>query len=82
MTEVTNMMGFVNIGTELGKERDIAEKLRNIPEVDEVYGTFGQFDIMVKIEGATPEDVGNIVIEKIRSIPGVNITETILTIPF
>jgi len=76
------MIGFVQIGTELGREREIAGKLRNIPEVDEVYGTFGAFDIMVKVEGEMPEDIGNIVIEKIRSIPGVNITETILTIPF
>ena len=76
------MIAFVQIGTELGKEREIAEKLRNIPEVDDVYGTFGHFDIMVTVEGKTPEDVGNIVIEQIRSIPGVNLTETILTIPF
>lgn len=76
------MIGFVQIGTELGKEREIAERLRNIPEVDTVYGTFGHFDIMVMVNGNTPEDIGNIVIEKIRSIPGVNMTETILTIPF
>ncbi len=76
------MIGFVQIGTELGKEREIAERLRNIPEVDTVYGTFGHFDIMVMVNGNTPEDIGNIVIEKIRGISGVNMTETILTIPF
>ncbi len=76
------MIGFVQIGTELGMEREIAKKLRDIPEVGEVYGTFGQFDIMVMVEGETPEAIGNIVIEKIRGIPGVNLTETILTIPF
>jgi DNA-binding Lrp family transcriptional regulator len=46
-----------------------------------VYGTFGQYDIMAKVEGDNPEEIGNIVIEKIRSIPGVTITETIITIP-
>ncbi len=76
------MIGFVQIGTELGMEREIAAKLRDMPEVGEVYGTFGHFDIMVMVEGETPEDIGNIVIEKIRSIQGVNMTETILTIPF
>jgi Lrp/AsnC family transcriptional regulator for asnA, asnC and gidA len=74
------MIGFVQISTELGKEREIAKKLREVPEVKEVYGTFGHFDIIAKVEGKTPQDIGNIVIEKIRSIPGVNLTETIITI--
>lgn len=75
------MIGFVQIGAILGKEREIAETLRKIPEVREVYGTFGQFDIIAKVEGESPEEIGNIVIEKIRSIDGVSLTETILTIP-
>jgi|Deesub1362A_J573_1020465.scaffolds.fasta_scaffold00023_220 Lrp/AsnC family transcriptional regulator for asnA, asnC and gidA len=74
------MIGFVQIGTELGKEREIANKLRKLPEVKEVYGTFGHFDILVKVEGNTPQDIGEIVIEKIRRISGVNMTETIITV--
>jgi DNA-binding Lrp family transcriptional regulator len=75
------MIGFVQICVDFGKEREIAEKLRQMPEVREVYGTFGHFDLIAKVEGNTPEEIGNIVIEKIRKTPGVNLTETIITIP-
>jgi DNA-binding Lrp family transcriptional regulator len=74
------MIGLVQISTELGKEREIAKKLRQVPAVKEVYGTFGHFDMIAIVEGENPQHIGNLVIEKIRSVPGVNITETIITV--
>lgn len=48
-----------------------------IPEVKEVRGTYGVYDIFVKLQGDTREALENIITHKIRRIPKIRSTVTL-----
>jgi len=51
-----------------------------IPEVKEVRGTYGVYDIFVKVLGDTKESMETIVTHKIRRIPKIRSTVTLTPI--
>ena len=63
--------------TEIGKETEVEEKIRALPGVREAHLLFGVYDISVKIECNSIEELTHIVIDQIRRIPGVKETKTL-----
>ena len=57
-------------------QRELAQEIAEIEDVQEVHLISGQWDILVKVRVGKVEDVGRLVIDKIRSIRGVARTET------
>jgi DNA-binding Lrp family transcriptional regulator len=60
-------------------EKSVYETLKSIPEIVEVHPLFGEFDILVKIEGTDIDSIGEIVIKKIRSTKGIMDTKTLVS---
>lgn len=58
--------------------KTIKEEIRGIKGVKEVYGIFGRYDLLARVETKTLEDLGNLVTDKIRGINGVLTTETLV----
>ncbi|MEM0127644.1 MAG: Lrp/AsnC family transcriptional regulator [Thermoplasmatales archaeon] len=58
---------------ELSQER-LASTISTIDGVDEVYIMAGEFDILAKIRAKTVRELGEKVVNKIRSYPGVETT--------
>lgn len=54
----------------------IKEKLEKLPEVVETTCVFGRYDVIVKVEVESLPELTRLVGDKIRSIPGVETTET------
>ena len=73
------MAGLVNINVAPGKFYDVAEELNGLPEIKNVWGAYGDVDLIAHIEGG--ETLSELVIKKIHSIPGVINTSTIVLIP-
>ena len=71
---------YVLINCELGKEETIIESLKNLDSVKEVYGTFGAYDIIAKIEHAEKEKLREIIIWSIRKIEYIRSTLTLMGI--
>ncbi|HDO19562.1 MAG TPA: Lrp/AsnC family transcriptional regulator [Thermoplasmatales archaeon] len=71
-------VGFVLISVSPLKEREVFDSVSNIPEVTEIYPLFGEYDIIAKIEADDFNSIGAIVIQKIRAIPGVIDTKTLV----
>lgn len=57
-------------------QREVAGRIAEIEGVHEVHIVSGDWDILVKIRGASMEEIGSIVIDKIRGIEGVARTLT------
>ncbi|MEM3396718.1 MAG: Lrp/AsnC family transcriptional regulator [Thermoplasmata archaeon] len=57
-------------------QREVAEKIAKISGVEEVHLIAGEWDILLKVRAATIEDIGKLIIDKIRAIPGVARTLT------
>jgi len=71
-------IGFALLSISPLHEKTVYEKLRQIPEIVEVHPLFGEFDILVKIEARDIDSIGNIVINKIRSVQGIVDTKTLI----
>jgi DNA-binding Lrp family transcriptional regulator len=70
-------VSLVLIKTEIGKETNVEENVKKIPGVREAHLLFGVYDISVKVECNSIEELTHIVIDKIRQIPGVKETKTL-----
>ena len=68
----------VGTGELLSCVKTVRENIAKVEGVKEVYSTLGRFDLIVKVEAKSVEELANIVVDGIRSIEGVVQTETFL----
>ncbi|MDH3311548.1 MAG: Lrp/AsnC ligand binding domain-containing protein [Nitrosopumilus sp.] len=71
---------YVLVNCNLGTEMDVIEKLRHMDSVKEIHGTFGAFDIVVKIENFEREKISKTITQNIRKLEHVRSTLTLMTI--
>ncbi len=71
---------FVLVNCEIGKEREILEKLKNVPEVTEAYLLYGVYDIIIKIEGESNDKLREVMLSKVRRIEGIKSTLTMVVV--
>ena len=76
------VIGFILISTAPAKEHDVFKALMNVTEIVELHPLFGEYDLIAKIEARDFNTLGQIVVEKVRSIPGVIDTKTLTGIKF
>lgn len=67
---------FILIDTSPGKARDVAQKVREVPGVSAAHAVTGPHDIIAVAEAADVSSLGELVVHKIQSVPGVNRTLT------
>ena len=70
-------MAYLLIQCDMGSEIDIIEHLVKIPEVKEVRGTYGVYDIFAKLESDSREKLDEILTNNIRKIPKIRSTNTL-----
>jgi DNA-binding Lrp family transcriptional regulator len=70
-------MAYLLIQCDMGAETDIIEHLMKIPEVKEVRGTYGVYDIFAKLESDSREKLDAILTNNIRKIPKIRSTNTL-----
>ncbi len=75
--EINMAIGFVLITTAPTHEHDVYTKLSKVPEIIELHPLFGEYDLLARIEADDFENLGVIVVNKIRSIDGVIDTKTL-----
>lgn len=69
--------GFILIKNKPGKEYLILKRLENIIEINEIYPIFGEYDFLVLLRVKDLEEIGRILINKIRVIDGITDTITL-----
>ncbi len=73
-------VAYVLINTEVGAEREVLERLREIPEVTEAHIVFGIYDVIVKVQVERQDQLGEVISSKIRRIERVRYTLTLLSV--
>jgi DNA-binding Lrp family transcriptional regulator len=63
--------GFVLVSTAPGSEHRVYNRMRVVDKVQELHPLFGEYDIIAKVEADDLDDLGKLVIEQVKSIPGV-----------
>ena len=69
---------YVLISCEVGTEKSILSELKNLESVKETSGLFGSYDIIVKLEAASEEELNDIVVSKIRNLKKIRTTLTLI----
>lgn len=57
-------------------QREIARKIAQIPNVQEVHIITGDWDLLLKVKGRDMEDISSFIVDKLRAIKGVDRTFT------
>jgi len=69
---------YVLINCKLGKEDEIIEQLKHVLCVQEIHGTFGAYDIVVKVESDSVDALREAITWQIRKIPDITSTITVM----
>ena len=74
--------GFVLIQTEIevASTKEVVAALRQLGGTKSADAVTGPYDIILQVEGETPEEIGSVVEDKIHFVPGVYRTVTCLAI--
>ncbi|PLJ77668.1 Lrp/AsnC family transcriptional regulator [Infirmifilum sp. NZ] len=67
---------YVLINCDIGKERAVIEELKKVPGVVEANLLYGVYDIIVKIAGSDEKEIREVILTRIRMLPGVKRTLT------
>jgi DNA-binding Lrp family transcriptional regulator len=70
-------VGFVLINTAPAREHEVYNALRGLEKVKEVHPLFGEYDLIAKIEAADYNSLGSVVVNTMRTIPGITNTRTL-----
>ena len=71
---------FVLINCELGSEEHVISELKTFPDIKEVQGTFGAYDIIVEVSSESIEKIRETITWKIRKIEKIRSTLTLTKI--
>jgi DNA-binding Lrp family transcriptional regulator len=71
---------FVAIHCQTGKENQIIRSLMEMKGVSEVTGVLGLYDIIIKIEAEDSMKLEQIITKKIRTVPHVITTMTLIVV--
>ena len=74
-------IAYILIQCDLGAEVQIINEIMKIPEIKEVRGTYGIYDVFCKVQSDTKEELDQIITNKIRKIQKIRSTITLHYIP-
>ena len=71
---------YVLVQCTIGHEMEVLSDLVKLDLVKEAKGTFGYYDILVKIEASSEKEIERFITKKIRRVKNVNATTTLSVI--
>ncbi|HLB39126.1 MAG TPA: Lrp/AsnC ligand binding domain-containing protein [Actinomycetota bacterium] len=67
---------YILIQTEVGKAAAVASEVRAVPGVAEAEDVTGPYDVIVRAEAETVDDLGKLVVARIQAVEGITRTLT------
>ncbi len=74
-------IAYVLVKSKIGHEVDVMNDILKIEGVKEVMGTYGIYDVFVKVQVSTRNEIEKVIINKIRKVNNVLSTTTLSVIP-
>lgn len=71
---------YLLVETEVGRLDEVLRRLKAVPGVTEVEAVTGPFDLIVKVQALHINAALDTVVHKIRKVPGIKSTETLVTV--
>ena len=73
------LKAYILIKIEPGKDRIICNKLNEIEEVKAIARTYGLYDALITVEVESHGELDEFIFNKLRTIPGVKETMTLIS---
>jgi DNA-binding Lrp family transcriptional regulator len=67
---------YILIQTEVGKASSVAKAVGEIAGVNLAEGVTGPYDVIMRAESASMEDLGRSILAKVQAVPGITRTLT------
>ena len=74
-------IAYVLVKSKMGHEVDVMNNILKIDGVKEVMGTYGVYDIFVKVQVPTRNEIERVITQKIRKVRNIISTITLSVIP-
>jgi DNA-binding Lrp family transcriptional regulator len=71
-----SVQAYILIQTEVGKASSVTKAISAIPGVTIADGVTGPYDVIMRAESASMEDLGRTVLAKVQAVPGITRTLT------
>ncbi len=72
------MIAYVLLGLKDADEQTILDQLKKFKEVIDGHVLFGEWDLIIKIQTGSTEELSSFVMEHVRHLKGVNLTSTLI----
>jgi len=69
---------YIMLNVNTGSEDEVCEELVKFKEVEEVATIYGEYDAVVKDSASDMDHLDNFILEKLRGIPNIFLTATML----
>lgn len=70
------VQAYILIQTEVGKAASVATEVREIPGVIAADDVTGPYDVVVRVEAASMDDLGRLVVSRVQMLSGITKTTT------
>lgn len=70
------VQAYVLVQTEVGKAAEVAEEIAGLPGVVLAEDVTGPYDVIVRVEAPTVDELGPLVMSKIQGVKGITRTVT------
>ncbi|MGQ0626138.1 MAG: Lrp/AsnC ligand binding domain-containing protein, partial [Sporichthyaceae bacterium] len=65
------VQAYILIQTEVGKAADVARAITDIAGVTQAEDVTGPYDVIVRAEAASVDELGKLVVARIQPVPGI-----------
>ena len=73
-------ISYVLVQSTIGHEMEVLSDLLKIDLIKEARGTFGYYDILVKIEAPSEKEIERVITKNMRQVKNINSTTTLSVI--
>ena len=70
------VQAYILIQTEVGKARDVALAIQEVPGVVRVDAVTGPYDVVVLTEARSVDELGKLIVSRVQLVPGITRTLT------
>lgn len=69
---------YIMAKLEAGKDKGVFAEIKKLREIEEASATYGAYDLLIKVEFKTVEELDRFIFDVVRRIPGVTETVTMV----
>lgn len=72
------MQAYILMKVETGRDKEVLAEMAKLSEIRRGNSTYGIYDLIIEVELPTIEELDEFVFNKIRKVPGVRETNTVI----